>query len=242
MSIAEKFEIIADAVYEKGKQAEYDRFWDEFQQNGNRRTYAYGISGTGWTKETFKPKYDLIATASATFMFCNNTIREDLGEILDELGIKLDTTGCPAMTYMFRTSQFTKLPTIDCQTCANVNYIFANMTYLTTIEKWILPATSSQNFTSAFLQDTAPTDINEIEGTFIASIDFGDCKSLSAESQVNIIKHLKDFSGTNNTSEKLLTIHPEAWERLNQTYAPSEVGIDFDGSWISYVESLGWSM
>ena len=38
MSIEEKIETIAKnvpEVYEAGKQAEYDRFWDEYQENGN---------------------------------------------------------------------------------------------------------------------------------------------------------------------------------------------------------------
>ena len=39
MSIAEKLITIAEneeRVYESGKKAAYDRFWDVYQQNGNR--------------------------------------------------------------------------------------------------------------------------------------------------------------------------------------------------------------
>lgn len=236
MSIAEKFEIIADAVYDKGKQSEYDAFWDKFQQSGNRISYAYGISGIGWTKETFKPKYDLIAKDSATFMFSTSAIKGNLGEILNDLGIRLDTTGCNAMSYMFRNSQFTALPTIDCRACANISYIFANMTYLTTIEKWILPTTSSQNFASAFLSTDKLTDINEIEGTFIASINFSS-SPLSVPTMKRIIGHLTNFSGTASAGKNILTFNDGCWTALDEDSTAPDGGL-----WSEYVQSLGWSI
>lgn len=234
MSIAEKFEVIADAVYDKGKQDEYDAFWDTFQKNGSRKTYAYGISGVGWTIDTFKPKYDLIATDSATFMFCASAIRGDLGEILDELGIKLDTTGCSAMSYMFRTAQFTSLPTIDCTSCAAPTYIFGNMSYLTTIEKWILPTSKSQNFSSAFLSTDKLTNINEIEGTFYKSIDFS-YSPLSVETMKTIIGHLENYSGTSSTN--VLTFNTDCWSRLEADSSAPD-----GGTWSEYVQNLGWSI
>lgn len=45
-----------DEVFEDGKQAEYDAFWDNFQQNGNRTAYSSAF-GSGWNAEIFKPKY-----------------------------------------------------------------------------------------------------------------------------------------------------------------------------------------
>ena len=55
---------------EEGIQAEYDRFWDDFQQNGNRTSYLHGFAGRCWTNETFKPKYPLkIGNATAMFFY-----------------------------------------------------------------------------------------------------------------------------------------------------------------------------
>lgn len=51
-----------------GKSQEYNRFWDAYQQNGNRTNYTQGFSGYGWTDETFKPKYPIIAN-DARYMF-----------------------------------------------------------------------------------------------------------------------------------------------------------------------------
>lgn len=44
--------------FEEGKQAEYDAFWDAFQQNGNRTNYTYAFA-TAWTDEIYNPKYPI---------------------------------------------------------------------------------------------------------------------------------------------------------------------------------------
>lgn len=109
MSVADKLTTIAenqqkvyDAGYNKGKadgrQAEYDRFWDDYQQNGNRNDYKNAFSGTGWTEETLKPKYpvkivDTTATSRyATEMFRrlgynNSKIWVDMTEICKRLDL-----------------------------------------------------------------------------------------------------------------------------------------------------------
>jgi hypothetical protein len=60
--------------YEEGKQAEYDRFWDSFQQNGTRRNYPYGFAGSCWKDDTYKPKYEIIITNLAIFTFAYNSV------------------------------------------------------------------------------------------------------------------------------------------------------------------------
>lgn len=89
-SIAEKFEVIADAVYEAGQKSEYDKFWDIFQQNGERTDYIAAF-GAQWTPEIFKPKYPIRPT-SAYFMLFNNTgagiYISDFVEFGDNLALK----------------------------------------------------------------------------------------------------------------------------------------------------------
>lgn len=81
MTIAEKLQTIAeneqkvfDAGYAKGQaeggggydegvQAEYDRFWDAYQDNGNRANYTQAFYGIGWTDDSYNPKYPINATA-----------------------------------------------------------------------------------------------------------------------------------------------------------------------------------
>ena len=73
MSIADKLTTVAEnmpKVYEAGQQAEYDRFWDAYQENGNRTHYAYAFYR--WSDAVFSPKYDITMTGNAycTFYSC----------------------------------------------------------------------------------------------------------------------------------------------------------------------------
>jgi hypothetical protein len=57
-----------DLVYENGKKAEYDRFWDTYQQNGTRSAYDNFFRASGWNDETYNPKYEIRAKSlSALF-------------------------------------------------------------------------------------------------------------------------------------------------------------------------------
>ena len=53
---------------EEGKQAEYDRFWDGYQGNGNATYYNHRFAGQGWNRETFRPKYNIVVVGSADRM------------------------------------------------------------------------------------------------------------------------------------------------------------------------------
>lgn len=48
-----------DDVYEAGKKAEYDEFWDNLQGNGNRLHYAYAFAFEGWNDTNYNPKYPI---------------------------------------------------------------------------------------------------------------------------------------------------------------------------------------
>ena len=46
-------------VFEAGKKSQYNKFWDEFQDNGNRRDYSYAFSNAAI--ESLIPKYKIVA-------------------------------------------------------------------------------------------------------------------------------------------------------------------------------------
>lgn len=67
MSVANKLQTIAenqqkvyDAGYAEGKQAEYDEFWNSFQNNGNARPYRNAFAG--FTENAYNPKFPINAT------------------------------------------------------------------------------------------------------------------------------------------------------------------------------------
>lgn len=49
-----------------GMQTEYDRFWDNFQDNGNRDHYYWAFSYYNFTDETYNPKYPIICGTTNT--------------------------------------------------------------------------------------------------------------------------------------------------------------------------------
>lgn len=77
MTIAEKMlraKTDYDEVYKAGKQAEYDAFWDAFQENGNRSNWWAGFAY--WNDTAFKPKYPLSGIEAHNYMFRGATVEE----------------------------------------------------------------------------------------------------------------------------------------------------------------------
>ena len=96
MSVNEKMTAIADAIRDKtketepltldamateipkvfdaGKKAEYDAFWDVFQNYGDEEGMSYysAFGYDGFTDENYNPKYPIIASAiSAVNLSCS---------------------------------------------------------------------------------------------------------------------------------------------------------------------------
>lgn len=66
---------VSDVAYGYGKQAEYDAFWDAYQQNGNRNIYVDGFTREGWNEVTYNPKYPIVGgTYGFQSMYSNSGI------------------------------------------------------------------------------------------------------------------------------------------------------------------------
>lgn len=76
MSIAKTFELIADAVYEKGKETQNNEHWNEFQQNGEREDYSYALCNTH--HKALNPVHPIRASKLMyMFMGCTELERAD---------------------------------------------------------------------------------------------------------------------------------------------------------------------
>ena len=67
MSIAEQIaraKTDYDEVYAAGEKTEYDKFWDNFQENGNRVQYPYSFYYPFWNDKNYNPKYPIVIDAS----------------------------------------------------------------------------------------------------------------------------------------------------------------------------------
>lgn len=102
-----------DDVYEAGKKSEYDAFWDEFQDYGNRTTYVNGIAGYGWNSKNLKPKYDIKPTL-ANYMFANIVNNIDIADVFEKAGIIFDTSKCKQfVNFANSATGIIKFPPID---------------------------------------------------------------------------------------------------------------------------------
>lgn len=66
--------------FEAGKQAEYDRFWNAFQDNGNRTNYQRAFGSLCWVDDAYDPKYPfhipVTSSGEATGMYANSRITD----------------------------------------------------------------------------------------------------------------------------------------------------------------------
>ena len=195
MSIAHKLTQVAQntpMVYEAGRQAAYDSFWDLYQRNGSRMDYANGFAGGGWTNETFKPKYDINALDNSYMLFARSAITGDLDEILKENGVTVKYCTSSA-SYLFQSSQFSRIGDIDLGKHSLTN-TFSGCTKLETIASINVSKTSK--IVGAFNGSTALKNLTLIGPLKVNGLDVSPCP-LTHESLMSIINALEaKTSGT----------------------------------------------
>jgi hypothetical protein len=199
VSFADGFE--AGAV--EGQKAEYDKFWDSYQLNGNRgqsgyQNYDSAFAGAGWNKDTFYPKYDIsgLHAAYRTFESFNSGGEAfDLAQRLEECGVVLDTSKsrfANAFTYC----NVTRLPVIDTRgnTNAYINDCFSQCTSLITIDKLILKDDPNIGMNNVFAYCYSLQNI-VIEGIIGYNLNMRHSSKLTNASVQSIIDALYDYTG-----------------------------------------------
>lgn len=201
-----------DAVYDAGKQAEYDALWDAYQRNGNRTDYRYAFAGLGWNGDTLKPKYS-ISPIYTDDMFSRNSNDIDLKDVLDKCGVVLDTSRATSMRNTFNITSLLKIPTISVVSATNTDNLFYHSGRLVTVEKVIV--TENTTYKGWFTSCGKLENIT-FEGIIGENIDFKSCKKLTLDSLINILNHLKDFTGTDEEYTRTLTLSQESVDILNE--------------------------
>lgn len=170
------------AKFDEGVQAEYDRFWDAYQQNGKRTVYDLAFAGIGWNAETFKPKYTIRPTGGSVYqMFARTTL-----EVIDET--VLDFSGVTSTQMAMYNSSYLKSVTIDLSSMTAFSNLFSYDRALETVMLKNVPETC--NFTGGFescSQLTSFTVTGIIGGTHL-NLQWS--TKLSAASIVSVINAL----------------------------------------------------
>lgn len=222
MSIAEKLTIIAENqrdVYNAGfaaGQAQggggddgYDTFWDWYQQHGNRTDYSIyecSFSGSLWTDEKFKPKYDIKPT-TAQMMFRKTSIT-DLRE--ETVGVSFDFSNCNEFGYFcaYVGNNLKYLPEMNISKATNLTSTFDGYGG-TDLSLIVSENTKFRNdtFNTKYLENLA------ISGTIGVSLNLKSTAVLSNASVQNIIDCLKDLTGA---TAQTLTLHKTVVTNMTQ--------------------------
>ena len=209
---AKDLDTCVDNVYEAGKKAEYDRFWDIYQENGKRKHYMNAFSGIGWGNDTFKPKYDLIPI-NAYMLFRESNIVGDLTKILKDLGISLSFSNCTNNQYAFYSSKFTKIGLVDFD--AVTSTAISAFGYCSDLESVEIKVNENTVFNQMWTNCTALINL-VIHGT-IGQNGFNVKWStlLSHDSLMSIINALQDKTGDTSGTSWVCTLGTENLAKLS---------------------------
>jgi hypothetical protein len=228
-------------VYDKGV---FDRdvlIWNMISDNNTRVNYHNAFQYTNMSGYQFIKPLTPTGYISQLFYSCYNMTSVPTPLNFSKIFSNGGDTGSSYRKSVFAyCKKLEFVPDLNMKAIGGLEEWFLQCYKLHTIE--LLRVRRDTVYTNTFNSCEYLQNIN-FDGEIGQSISFKDSPLLSVESQINIIKHLVDFSGTSDAGTRILTIHPTAFERLNATYStPEEVGIPFFGSWLSYINSIGWDM
>lgn len=206
-----------DQGFEQGKQAEYDRFWDAYQENGNRQDYTGAFSGNGWTRKTLNPKYDIVPL-TATHIFSRGSFGGDLQYHLESIGKKLDFSQATTLVEIVYYTSVTRLGVIDARSVSSLASTFAYaLDALTTIDLLILKDDGSQTFgNNSFINCRGLINmiIQGVIGKNGLNLQWS--TKLSHDSLMSIINALQDKSTDTSGTIWEVTIGSENYAKLTE--------------------------
>lgn len=233
MAIADKLITINEnmpKVYDAGKQAEYDRFWNIIQNHGKRN--AYQSAFCWWDCEYIRPVYKVVPTTGhmAQMFYGNKSLKKIEAEYFDFSQVPAASYASNGLYYTF---QFcTALEEIE-----DVNLpgdfltgTFHGCSKLHTIAK--LNVKESTTFASNPFYDCTALEEIRFEGVIGKSLNLGYSTKLSAESYEIIFECM-----TVTVSGQTLTVPSTAEAIYNAKYN--------SGAWQTKVDekkALGWAV
>lgn len=205
-----------DDVYEAGKKAEYDAFWDMFQNNGSRTTYTWTFGNANIVGE-LHPKYEIkptggigqmciynynlttfynwgfptsgVTTCLSTFAGCNNFLGfvDENGDVIK--GKSFFGSDVTDYRYCFQNNY-------------KIEYIFIDVT------------SNAQLYTGAFQQCLELKELKIIGEIKSSGFDVHWSTKLDLESLLGIINALEDKSGDTSGRSWVCTLGADNLAKL----------------------------
>lgn len=212
--VVEVEEVDTDVAFEAGREAEYDAFWDAFQQFGKRTDYSNSF-GAIWDDNTFKPKYDMKPT-SGYMMFRSTNITD-----LRNLPVKLDFSRANNAQYMFQWANIKYIGVIDVRNVTTeLSGMFAYMQSLISIDKIIFKEDGTQKIDASMFASASSLTELTIEGCIGKSLNLQWSKLLTRDSIMSVINAL-----SSTTSGLTLTLSQTAVSNAFETSAGVADGV-----------------
>ena len=211
MSIAEKFETIADAVYEKGVLDSKKAFENALTNNWTRKVYARAFSNTNYSGYEFSQPIKPTDIIVQMFYTCDK-----MTELPKPLDFSEIYTSSSSDSYGNRRAVFSY--------CKNLKVIpDLNMRAIGGLEEWFSYCESLETIELLRVnEDTVYALSNSysfyrckqlqnitFDGVIGQNISFKDCPLLTKESLTNIAQHLKDFTAAGSGSATI-TLHTDS--------------------------------
>ena len=208
MSIAKKFEVIADEVYEKGK----DYIWEVVQQGGKRRDYGY--FAYMWDMEYIHPKYKVVPTEATTGVntFGKSKIKKIEAKYFDFSQKPRGTASNQSWYYTFFYAQeLEEIEDIGMQADYTYSSTYNGCNKLKTIA--VIRTDADTAWSGAFSHCSSLENI-VIEGVIGKNgFNVKDCKKLTVASLLSILTALsKDSSIASGKSITFSTVHQSVIE------------------------------
>lgn len=213
MSVADKLTTIAENVpkvynkgLSKGKQTEYDCFWDAYQENGTKTDYDYAFSGSSWRKifDLRKPKYPITPMTAEGIFYWFNYDGDDLFD-LSEICSLIDFSNLSIAKNIFYRAKVKNI-TCDFSNCTQLFNTFAAISggkYDNITLKVTEKCTSYQN---TFVNTNSITTLIFTSDSVInGNLDVKNNYNLTHDSLMSIINCLID--NTSSGTKKTLTIN-----------------------------------
>lgn len=229
MTTAEKLAKVAEnreKLYEAGKNAENDAFWDEITQKGERTVYFQGFAY--WGSEYIRPNRKIIITSSngmsQTFMHSPN-LKKVEKDYFDASQKPIGTRNEYSYNYTFYNCVvLEEIEDIGLQAEFNYNYTFASCHSLHTIAK--IRTDENTLFTESFIRCDVLENI-VFEGFIGTNLDMRYSPKLTHDSLMSIINALKDYSADTSGTTRKLTIGSANIAKLTQ----DELEIIYNKGW-----------
>lgn len=171
----------------------YDKFWETFQQNGNRTDYRFAFSGGGWNSNNFKPKYPIkLKDAYLERIFNESFFAVNLAEVFRENNVTLDFSDVTNASYLFYYCLSPRIPEVGADTITKANHMFGIAWMLVTIDKLIVAPNCDMS--SAFFRCDALENITLENEIASSTWNFTGVHNLSRESIAHIIGKLSATS------------------------------------------------